>query len=102
MKRRFASPTYTPYTGKESTMNRACARCGREVGHEGKVGIRDSCDGCLSDLHVCLNCRFHDPRAKNESRETQAEPVREKDKANYCEWFVFREGTGGEGLEKLE
>jgi hypothetical protein len=41
------------------------------------------------ELRVCLNCVRHDPRAAYECREPRAEPVLEKDRANFCEWFDF-------------
>jgi hypothetical protein len=36
-----------------------------------------------------LNCVRHDPRAAYECREPRAEPVPDKDRANFCEWFDF-------------
>jgi hypothetical protein len=36
---------------------------------------------------VCLNCRHYDAAVAQQCRETRAEPVAEKDRANYCEWF---------------
>jgi hypothetical protein len=42
---------------------------------------------------VCLNCRFFDVRAYNQCREPQAERVTEKDKANFCEYFSFRDSS---------
>ena len=44
--------------------------------------------GCGADLHVCVQCRHHDPGAYNECRETNAEPVRDRDRANRCDWFA--------------
>ena len=49
------------------------------------------CPYCHSDLKVCLNCRLHDPGANNQCREPQAEWQTDKDKANFCEFFEFRE-----------
>ena len=62
-----------------------------------RIGFRDCCEHCDADLHVCLNCRFHDPSAYNECRESSAERVRERDRANRCEYFSHgdREGGGG-------
>ena len=51
----------------------------------------DGCPGCHSDLKVCLNCRFFDPAFNNQCREPQAEWQNEKAKANFCEFFEFRE-----------
>jgi len=54
----------------------------------------DACRNCHSDLKVCLNCRFHDPGANNQCREPQAEWQTEKEKANFCEFFEFRDVSG--------
>jgi len=35
----------------------------------------------------------HDPRAAYECREPRAEPVLDKDRANFCEWFDFARRT---------
>ena len=49
------------------------------------------CPHCHSDLKVCLNCTFHDPGRNNQCREPAAEWVSEKAKANFCEFFSFRD-----------
>jgi len=67
----------------------ACYFCGKEVAVEGKVFRRDECPHCRRDLHVCVQCRFYDPAAHNMCREPQAERVVEKEKANFCGYFVF-------------
>lgn len=66
-----------------------CFACGGEtvVRPGERVGFRDAC-GCGRDLHVCRNCAHHDPAASNECREPQAEPVRDRERANRCEWFA--------------
>ena len=68
-----------------------CHHCGKDLGISGPVGRSESCPFCRSDLKVCLNCRFFDPGASNQCREPQVDPVLEKDKANFCEFFVFGE-----------
>jgi hypothetical protein len=73
-----------------------CHACGRAFEVRERVGFRDTCDGCAADLHVCLNCEFHDPPSHNQCRETQADPIVEKDRANRCEWFRATR-TGGAG-----
>jgi hypothetical protein len=55
------------------------------------VSRRDECPSCGSDVRVCLNCTFYDEGKANKCRETQAELVKEKDRANYCDYFRFRE-----------
>lgn len=54
---------------------------------DNKVGFRDECDKCGTDLHACKCCRFYDPGAYNECRESSADIVREKERANYCDYF---------------
>ena len=68
-----------------------CHRCGHEAQLTSGLQRTDSCRGCLSDLKCCLNCRLHDPGANNQCREPQAEWCPEKEKANFCEFFEFRE-----------
>jgi hypothetical protein len=60
------------------------------------VGYRETCSRCAADLHVCLNCAHHDPSAYNECRESSAEPVRDRDRANRCDYF--RPGGGSQGV----
>ena len=74
-----------------------CHRCGREVKLEAGLQRTDGCPVCHSDLKCCLNCRFHDPGAANQCREPQVDPVLEKDRANFCELFQYRE-TSAVGL----
>ena len=67
-----------------------CWKCGTEItdiSGARKVLKTDSCPKCQFDLHSCSNCRFYDPSAHNECQETQAEWVRAKEKANYCDYF---------------
>ena len=56
-----------------------CHHCKKAVEIAEKVGRADTCPVCDADLHCCLNCRFYDPGAYNECRETQAERVLDKD-----------------------
>ena len=48
---------------------------------------RDTCPKCHSDLHACRNCQFYDPSKNNQCAEPQAEWTREKEAANYCDYF---------------
>lgn len=75
-----------------------CFSCGaqnpRAAGQ--RIGFRDTCDACGADLHVCRNCAHHDADAYNECRESQAERVDDRERANRCEWFSPGEQGGGE------
>jgi len=73
---------------------RLCFHCRTEILLTGQIGRREVCPRCGRDLHVCRNCRFYDPRAYNACRESQAERVLDKDRSNFCDYFVFQEGDG--------
>lgn len=80
-----------------------CVNCGHTIQVVGRVGKRDTCPRCDADLHTCLNCRFYDPAAHNQCRETQAEWERFKDKNNYCDYFepATASGSGGKGVRHI-
>jgi len=67
-----------------------CWKCGRavEIASGTRVGNRDACPQCDSDLHSCRNCRHYDPGKHNQCAETQAEWVRDKQASNYCDYFA--------------
>ncbi len=76
-----------------------CHACQTEfpLGAGESVGFRDACDRCRADLHVCLNCAHHDPSTYNECRESNAERILDRDRANRCEYFrPAREGRSGD------
>jgi len=51
----------------------------------------DTCSSCETDVYCCLNCRHYDRSASNECRETMADYVQKKDRANFCGYFTLRE-----------
>jgi hypothetical protein len=65
-----------------------CWHCGATVEIKERVGFRECCPGCDRALHVCLNCGFYDPTYHNQCREPIAELVADKERANFCEYFV--------------
>ena len=73
-------------------MKVTCFHCQKTIVSASKIGFREECGSCRSDLHVCKNCEFYDPKAYNECRETSADVVREKERANFCDFFNAREG----------
>ena len=86
-----------------------CWHCGREIDTRERVGFRAECPGCDRPLHVCRNCEFYDPTCHNECRETQAERVVDKDRANFCEYFApaganraASRGTGSPARSQLD
>ena len=85
-----------------------CFHCGKTLTLDRKVTRRETCPFCGWDLHVCLNCRFFDLGVYNQCREPQAERVLDKERSNFCDYFVYREEsttgahTGGAARKKIE
>ena len=70
-----------------------CFSCGTEITLPHVPGRRDECPKCRADLHACRNCKNYDGNSYNECKEPVAEVVREKDRANFCDFFQ----VGGNG-----
>lgn len=64
-----------------------CWHCNGVIPPE-EQGRRGCCPHCQRDSRCCRNCRFHDPGAYNACRENQAERVVDKEKANFCDYFI--------------
>jgi hypothetical protein len=66
-----------------------CWKCGETIQYPtgSRVGNRDACPKCDTDLHSCRNCQFYDPGRHNQCTENQAEWVRDKEAGNYCDYF---------------
>jgi hypothetical protein len=72
-----------------------CAHCKKEISIDKFFSRKSVCPKCSADLHICLNCRFYAETAHNKCREPKAEFQRSRDRANFCDYFVFAEGPGG-------
>ena len=68
-------------------MTRHCWKCGTEYKLAGSPGRSETCETCLADLKVCLNCLSYDRAVAYQCRDRRADPVEEKASANYCEYF---------------
>jgi hypothetical protein len=87
-----------------------CHACLKGLDIKTPVGRREVCPFCGFDLHCCLNCVFYAMGAYNDCREPQAERVVEKNRSNFCDYFVFRDAeasnkekdTGGSVKTKIE
>jgi len=53
------------------------------------IGREATCEGCGRDLRACRQCRHYDTRYNNACRETMADPVQDKERRNFCEYFSF-------------
>ena len=88
-----------------------CFRCGASLAQLSlPFTRRDQCPDCGIDLHVCRMCVHFDPKAPAQCREDDAEDVKEKELANFCEHFepsadafdAGRKSAGDEALAALE
>jgi hypothetical protein len=64
-----------------------CFSCGEENSIPGNVGLRAECHKCSSDLHVCKCCIHWDPKVYNECKEPQADIVKDRERANFCDHY---------------
>lgn len=87
-----------------------CHKCLKDLEIKTPVGRKDVCPCCGSDLRCCLNCVFHALGTYNECKEPQAERMLEKERSNFCDYFVFCDAAssnqgknvGDSTKEKLE
>jgi hypothetical protein len=65
-----------------------CWKCGVSLA-ELSLPLRrlDECPACHAELHVCRMCEFYDTRVAKSCRETVAEEVKDKERANFCDYF---------------
>lgn len=48
---------------------------------------RAECPACRAELHVCRMCRHYAPGKAKQCMEPMAEEVKDKARANFCDWF---------------
>jgi hypothetical protein len=65
-----------------------CHHCGATLEIADPIPRDAECPRCMGDVRCCINCRHFDPRYNNACRETDADPVEDKDRRNFCEFFV--------------
>ncbi len=65
------------------------------------VARRAACPACHAELHVCRMCRHYDPSKAKHCRELAADEVRDKTRANFCEWFQARPDAYAAGPSDL-
>lgn len=65
-----------------------CWQCGSELtGMIFPVSRREECGDCRAEIHVCRMCKHYDPRVSDQCREDRTEPVTDKTRANFCDYF---------------
>ena len=65
-----------------------CWKCGTELEIESNEVYRTAeCPVCGSDLHCCKCCKFYDEGSHFDCRESIYDPVSDKERANFCEYY---------------
>ncbi|MGD2167018.1 MAG: hypothetical protein PVF63_02860 [Gammaproteobacteria bacterium] len=65
----------------------ACYYCGSSLA-AAMPGRLEECANCGKYIHVCRMCACYDPReTSKQCREDDAEEVRDKQAANFCDYF---------------
>ncbi len=71
-----------------------CWRCGAELTELIlPISRRDECPECRAELSVCRMCKHHARRRDNWCLEERAEPPRDPEAANFCDYFSPRPGA---------
>jgi len=69
--------------------NICCYRCGASLASLSlPLSRQDECPGCGAYLHVCKMCQHFDASVTRQCREDGADDVTDKDRLNFCDWFV--------------
>ncbi len=65
-----------------------CYRCGHSLASLSlPLSRRDECPQCTIELHVCRMCQYYDPGVPDACAEDDALQVKEKTRANFCDYF---------------
>lgn len=65
-----------------------CWKCGASLA-DYTLPLRriEECRACRAELHACRMCEFYDTGKAKHCRETIAEEVKDKQSANFCDYF---------------
>jgi len=66
-----------------------CWKCGKENKID-SVSRSTECNFCHADLHSCKGCKFYSPGNHFDCKENISEPIADKDKANFCDFFMIK------------
>ena len=71
-----------------------CWKCGASIADLSLPLSRfDECRACRAALHACRLCEFHLTTVAKQCREPIAEEVKDKERANFCDYFKPRPGA---------
>lgn len=81
-----------------------CYHCKKSIPVLGafKITRTEECPFCGFSLHCCRMCKFYDPKVYNECHESNADRLVDKEKSNFCDYFVLSDGkAAGQDKEQL-
>lgn len=71
-----------------------CWQCGVSIADLSLPLSRfDECRSCRASLHACRLCQFYETTVAKQCREPIAEEVKDKERANFCDYFQPRPGA---------
>jgi hypothetical protein len=71
-----------------------CWNCGASLkGMSLPLRRLDACKTCNAELHACRLCEFYDTAVAKHCREPVADEVKDKERANFCDYFKPRPGA---------
>ncbi|MDE2459845.1 MAG: hypothetical protein KGL98_01230 [Gammaproteobacteria bacterium] len=77
-----------------SSNSLVCWKCGAALeGVPMPLSRLSECLVCHAELHVCRLCRFFDPHKPESCAEERADPPKDKQRANFCEYFQPQAGA---------
>jgi hypothetical protein len=69
-----------------------CYKCKKEPDLPNKkIGFKQTCEFCLTDLHACVNCKYFSLGKPNDCLIPNTEHVMDREKNNFCEEFKIKE-----------
>lgn len=72
----------------------ACYRCGTSLAALSlPLSRQDECPGCRNYVHVCKMCVHFDAAVPRQCREDDAEEVIDKQRLNFCDYFLASEAA---------
>jgi hypothetical protein len=79
-----------------------CWSCKKSSEMITKVYRSHTCEHCGMARLSCRNCKFYDRYASNECTEPMAEYVHNKERANFCDYFVYGGADDGQASKQDE
>ncbi|MBB6095095.1 ribosomal protein L40E [Povalibacter uvarum] len=72
-------------------MSLTCWKCGNSLA-DYTLPLRrlEECRKCHAELHVCKMCEWYNTSVAKHCREPIAEEVKDKERANFCDYFTPR------------